>query len=395
MKLTSGSAITALNFTAPMNLKLFLQSFPVTGAFFLTLRRLSAVAGYLVFCTCILHALTAPSAQAASGQEAATAEALFREAQSLLEAKNYDEACPKFQASQTLDPQLGTLLNLARCHEIAGKTASAWAEFLQAASIARRAGEDRREEVAQKHAEQLEERLVRIKLVVSKEAQVEGLVVTLDEAVQSAASYGTPTPIDPGTLLLTVSAPGYDAWSEELRFDAEGVVTEVLIPVLIKTVTEPVQELPAIEKVEAPKEEKQVVPAMEMRRGTTWIPGLVVTGVGVAGLAVGSAFGILAIKRWNKADCEGGFCPSQQAQNDAKKAKDFATVSTVGLITGGILAAGGITLLILPSSKYQPRSQVAGSQHRSELQFMEQYAALRLVPSAASADLGLSLSGDF
>ena len=60
----------------------------------------------------------------------ATAEALFTEGRALATSGKCAEAIPKFQASQKLDPGVGTLLNLAECYEQVGKTASAWAESL-------------------------------------------------------------------------------------------------------------------------------------------------------------------------------------------------------------------------------------------------------------------------
>src|SRR5262245_49072385 len=52
---------------------------------------------------------------AAAIADPGTAEALFREARTLLEAGKVDEACEKFKASSESEPSSGTLLNLAAC----------------------------------------------------------------------------------------------------------------------------------------------------------------------------------------------------------------------------------------------------------------------------------------
>src|ERR1051326_9215354 len=89
--------------------------------------------------------LAAPVHAEPTASDKAAAEGLFGDARKLMEAGNYREACPKLEASQRLDPGVGTLLNLADCYEHSGRTASAWMEFLEAASAARESGSADRE----------------------------------------------------------------------------------------------------------------------------------------------------------------------------------------------------------------------------------------------------------
>ncbi|HEY6459621.1 MAG TPA: hypothetical protein VIY73_05695, partial [Polyangiaceae bacterium] len=101
-----------------------------------------------------LAALLAVAGAAASATSTARAEptpanrtlaqSLFEEARKLMAAKDYAAACPKLAQSETLDPSPGTLLNLAVCHQEAGRLATAWSEFNDAAASARTAHEDPR-----------------------------------------------------------------------------------------------------------------------------------------------------------------------------------------------------------------------------------------------------------
>ena len=69
---------------------------------------------------------------AARAQTAETiAEALFLQGQERMAAQDITAACDLFTRSLKMDPALGTLLNLARCHERQGKTACS-AEFAEA-----------------------------------------------------------------------------------------------------------------------------------------------------------------------------------------------------------------------------------------------------------------------
>src|SRR5258706_2634131 len=63
----------------------------------------------------------------------AAAQTLFDDGRKLMAAGKFGEACPKLAESQTLDPGVGTPVNLADCYEPGGQTASAWTAFLEAA----------------------------------------------------------------------------------------------------------------------------------------------------------------------------------------------------------------------------------------------------------------------
>src|SRR5438132_9428411 len=102
----------------------------------------------------------APAAHAQSGK--AAAEALFEEGRKLMADGKAAEACPKFEASEQLDPSSGTLLNLANCYEKQGRTASAWATYKEAASLANANGRSDHLGVAQKRADALAPKLSRV-----------------------------------------------------------------------------------------------------------------------------------------------------------------------------------------------------------------------------------------
>src|SRR5688572_15414925 len=70
--------------------------------------------------------------------EESDAARLFSEGRTLVIAKRFAEACPKFEQSQRLEPRLGTQLNVAFCQERLGKIATAWLGFQEAVITARR-----------------------------------------------------------------------------------------------------------------------------------------------------------------------------------------------------------------------------------------------------------------
>jgi hypothetical protein len=81
---------------------------------------------------------------------------------------------------------------------------------------------------------------------------------------------------------------------------------------------------------------------------TQRVLGVVTAGVGLAGIAVGSVFGVIAKGHLSDAGphCSGTECDvtGVPALSDARSA---ATVSTVGFIAGGALLAGGVVLYLV------------------------------------------------
>jgi len=81
---------------------------------------------------------------------------------------------------------------------------------------------------------------------------------------------------------------------------------------------------------------------------SSWKPlataGVVVGAVGLAGVAVGSVFGLMAASDKSNAHCDAnGYCDPGPLSD----ARNHATLSTVGFVTGGVLLAAGVTLVVL------------------------------------------------
>src|SRR5687768_11340119 len=112
--------------------------------------------------------------------EKATAEALFQQGTELMNEKQYAAACEKFGGSQQLDPALGTQLRLADCNDKVGKSASAWAMFKEAASIARSRNEPDRQRIADERAAELEKRLSKLEIKIDTKNLPVGFEVKLN-----------------------------------------------------------------------------------------------------------------------------------------------------------------------------------------------------------------------
>jgi tetratricopeptide (TPR) repeat protein len=159
-----------------------------------------------------LVALGRNAAADPSATERTLATALFNRARELMAQGSWAEACEKFAESQRLDPGGGTLLNLAICHERAGKTATAWNELYDALAVALREDRADRASIAREHIAAIEPKLARVTIAAPQSAEADALEVRLDGAVVRRAAFGTPVPIDPGTHEVVAEAPHREAW---------------------------------------------------------------------------------------------------------------------------------------------------------------------------------------
>jgi serine/threonine-protein kinase len=314
----------------------------------------------------------------------ATAQGLYESAGALIKAGRFAEACPKLEESQRLDPAMGTQFFLATCYESTGRPTSAWLAFLQVAARAKEAGNVQRETTARARAAALEPKLPRLAVVVSDAvARLPGVKVWRDGAELKPVVWGSGVPVDLGEHTVRVAATGKAPWEATVTLRELGERREVKVP--------PLQEVgleggaPRIEPAPTAPGDGSAVPepAAAASRG---IPGqriaaLVVGSGGVAGLAVGTALGLVARSAWDRAVAA---CPTQHACNadahDASlRAVSFGTGSTASFAAGGVAVAGAIVLWITT-----PKS--AGAQAPP---------AITLVPTARARAAGLAVAGVF
>ena len=303
--------------------------------------------------------LLAPSvAWAAGAGEDAAAQALFDEGRRLMEQGDYAAACPKLESSQKLDPGAGTLLNLATCYEKNGQTASAWVTYQDAATAS-----------ADRHPDWADRARARVaalapglsRLTVSVPTKVDGLEIKRDGSVLDDAAWGTAIPIDPGKHVIEASAPGRAPFRRVVVVAAGGAKETVVVTL---------DAGPA------------GGPAAPSKGGSgLLIAGATIAGAGVVSLAVGTAFGFVAMGKRDDAassnDCSADLKTCNAVGGAlVDDARSAAMISTVTVVLGATLAVGGLVLiLVAPKGVHREAS------------------ALSLRTGAAWSPLGLTLGG--
>ncbi|AKT39095.1 tetratricopeptide repeat protein [Chondromyces crocatus] len=274
--------------------------------------------------------------QSASGEptqaDQAAADALFNEAQQLLEAGQFDAACPRFLESHRLDPAAGTLLNLGDCHERAGRTASAWGAFREAYALARQVGDKVREQEAQRRADALKPRLSYLTIEAAASEAQGALTITRGGREVAPGLWGVAVPVDPGAHAVVVSAPGKETWRTTVQVAPGGGTTRVVCPTLqISSVTS------------TPLEEKP--PEFW---STQRVLGAALGSLGVASGVAGAVFGAQAMQLMNDSNrhCgEGDPGPcSARGVTLREHADQAATAANVMFIVGGVALVGGVVL---------------------------------------------------
>jgi hypothetical protein len=287
-------------------------------------------------------ALWTGTARAQGGDPSATAEALFRSGRELMASGHLDEACPKFAESQRIDPKIGTLMNLALCHEKAGLTASAWAEYAEAGTIAHRLGQLERERVAQERSKALEAALVHVVIDVSAPAETQ---VTLDGQPIEAGGFGTPIPVDPGDHVVAANAAGKKTFRDAFHLAARTPDHTTRVPVLEAEAPAP------LPPVVAHVDEAPAAPPPPAGHRTL---GLVIGGAGIVVVGVGAFFGFHAFSEKHTAEneCDAAFC-TQAGLDAISSMKASEAVSTIAIATG--VAAIGVGTYLVVSAGHGPQ----------------------------------------
>ena len=292
---------------------------------------------------------------AAQDDTKAAATSAFDQAEQLMAAGKLADACLKYGESQRLDPQLGTLLHLADCLEQNGQTASAWAAFREAQEVAEKRN-DPRQALAEDRISKLTPHLSKLQINVPKSADARLLHVERDHVVVGSALWGAPVPTDPGTHTITASAPGRHPWTGTAIVRSDGTTAAVNVPELEA-------EVPSSPEASAtpkgsPTSPGGAAPGTDMG-ATSKVPmqsvlGWSAVGVGAIGIGVGVIFELQRSSKLSSRDqiCASGDpaqCPpGSQAHVDdlTSQARSASTIGTIGLVAGGLLAAGGVALIL-------------------------------------------------
>ncbi|RYZ03399.1 MAG: hypothetical protein EOO73_27765 [Myxococcales bacterium] len=316
--------------------------------------------------------LALPVAAQTNTAQKATAEAYFDDALRLMQSSSFAEACPKLEASQRLDPAVGTLLYLGECYERRGRTASAWVTFREAEALARATSQPQRAEMARARVDRLQAGLAKVTVEVSAEARaIPALRVMCGTVPIDPTLPGVALPVDPGELVVEASAPGYAPFTKTLLVPAAGKLS-VQVPALsrqagpVASSSGSASAAPpfatAVSPASSPAPTQSAPPSAEPSKQSLAWP-IALGAVGIVGIGVGTAFGLRAIGKASDANdlCPDGQCREERGTSLMDSARSSANISNVAFAVGAVALVGGVVFYLVDKPKDADRSLGLGT----------------------------------
>ncbi len=344
-------------------------------------------ARHLLLATLLLSSALTPTVALAQSSDAdkATARDLAVEGYKALQANDYAAAADRFTHADALYHAPTVTIGLARAHVGLGKLVSAqelYSRIVQetlppnASTAIRKAVRD-----AQKELDALARRIPSVVITVKGN---DAPRVTLDGIEVRAAALGLKRPVDPGQHVITASAPGFVTSEVTMSF-AEGKSESVTLELKPRqaaprpvVAVAPAAKPPAATPVPtpapptsasttpAPMPPSQPEPAPDQIKAngsTQKTIGVVALGVGAAGILVGGITGGLAVGKHGDItkSCPDGHCPkgSEATYNpEIDSYTTMGTISTIGFLAGGALAATGMVLMLTAPKKRTTQASI-------------------------------------
>ncbi len=172
---------------------------------------------------------SAPSRQP-SAADVRKADTLFQKARLLKKLGKDAEACALFVESQGLDPNGGTLVNIAECHESEGKTGTAWRELLDALKLAKQTEDKELVKGIRDKLAAIVPRLYQVTIQIPEEVvSVPGVEVRFDDRKLPPNVSRRVEVVDPGRHAVHAGAPGYVDFDRTVTLAGEQRNVTVLV----------------------------------------------------------------------------------------------------------------------------------------------------------------------
>lgn len=296
-------------------------------------------------------------------ERAAKAKQLFEQGKELFDDDQFVEAATAFRQANALRPNWKILYNIGQSEAAAKRYGMAVEAFQQYLVLG---GDD----VPFERHNQLLDEIERLRLILGAVTvkAPNGLIVRIDEIQRGTTPLAGPILVTSGIdHRVTIHNGNKEVYSAIVRLNGEESRTVSFAK-------------PSEEEEMLASSSGTTIPSVADKKGKKLkIAGITLLGVGAAGLIAGAATGGLALSLDDdiQPHCEPDGCPAEY-QDDSERVDNLALSTDILLISGGIIAATGATLLV-----------VYGLRERRERN------TVAVLPSIAPTQVGLMLTKEF
>ncbi|MEO6603730.1 MAG: carboxypeptidase-like regulatory domain-containing protein [Polyangiaceae bacterium] len=201
-------------------------------------------------------------------------------------------------------------------------------------------------------------------LTVSVPSPPPDLRLTVDGQAVATTLVDSELPADPGDHVIEASAPGFLKATAKVTLgsaDKRTVVLKLEVdpnapPPAIASASQDVNAAPAPRVAPTRAAAAPSVPPAEPPAAPSHAAAYVSWGVGLVGVGVGTAFGVMTLKDKHNLQCDGNSCPASQ-RDAVDSAKRSGNISTIAFGAGGAgLLLGTILYFSLGSSSAETQA---------------------------------------
>lgn len=289
--------------------------------------------------------------QAQTPEEKTAARAAAEAGTAALRKGRYDEAIRLIRRAEAAFHAPTHLLLLAEAQEKKGDLVESREILLRVKheTLAMDAPEAFRhaKQESSKRLQALEPRLPKVTVHLDAENS-DGVAVLVDDKRLPAAAVGIPYPVNPGKHTIVAKAGELVSAPVEVEL-AEGQSESISLKLELVREENTAAPATASEPEESPAQQPdQTATGADPDRRWMIYTGF---GVGLAGVAMGTVTGVLALNKNKSLTGDGGSCVDNlcpvDAESDVNQAKTMGTLSTVGFAVGGAGIALGVAGLFL------------------------------------------------
>ena len=318
----------------------------------------------------LIVSCAAPPVFAQSAADLDARRQLLEQAVQARSSGEHQRAIDLFRRAGEIQNSASIYGNISHEYEALHEYAEALGSAQECASVAQREPPSRPRDAVLRQctasAESLRSRVGRVSVQLATPPA--GTQVRMGNRAIPQAVWGVPYAVNPGSVVIEVTAPGMEPYRREVTVHAGSTQSvEIALTAAAPAATASRDNTPPVIRATAPAATTSAsVPAESNARGRSPL-GLVVAGVGVVAAVAGGALWLVAGSQYGalQTACVTGAMPCETLESANRTRASIEMLDTIGLITaigGGVIAIAGA--VVYAASGHSPEAHPAAARVR-------------------------------